>query len=349
MVEEERNPSEYISLQEATKYCNYSQEYLSLRARQGRLRAIKFGRNWMTKKEWLNEYLEKVKEWNNNNLKAKKIAPIFTEAMAGKPPENLPIADYESGARSLKSPVPLVRFGFLLVLIFVLLIAGITFGEDYFKNVFEIANPYLIKISQVGDLASREVFEDTKNFYVAAAIGYQDIFKLATDIFKEYSRWLAYQTFGAGEKAIQSYTVANNFLEQKLAGLITNLKIGASELTRNINQWFNSQTKEIVQNYIVVNDLFEKKISQGWKAITGLFGRPEKTVEEKLIPKPGEEGMILIPSTEKDEEVKEKIKDAFSDEVKVEPKDKISGFITPIFKEGEGQKYLYMLVPVKSE
>jgi len=52
MTEEE---SIYISLQEVTKFCNYSQEYLALRARQGKLKAIKIGRNWVTKKEWLEE------------------------------------------------------------------------------------------------------------------------------------------------------------------------------------------------------------------------------------------------------------------------------------------------------
>ena len=46
----------YISLAEASKLCNYSQEYLSLRARQGKLKAIKQGRNWMTTQEWLDEY-----------------------------------------------------------------------------------------------------------------------------------------------------------------------------------------------------------------------------------------------------------------------------------------------------
>ena len=51
-----KNTNNYISLQEATKYCSYSQEYLSLRARQGSLEAVKFGRNWVTKKEWLKEY-----------------------------------------------------------------------------------------------------------------------------------------------------------------------------------------------------------------------------------------------------------------------------------------------------
>lgn len=55
-MEEEK----YISLQEATKFCNYTQEYLSLRVRQGKLKAVKFGRNWVTKKEWLEEYFNKI-------------------------------------------------------------------------------------------------------------------------------------------------------------------------------------------------------------------------------------------------------------------------------------------------
>ena len=50
----------YISLKEATKYCNYSQDYLKLRAWQGKLKAIKIGRNWATTKEWLQDYLTKI-------------------------------------------------------------------------------------------------------------------------------------------------------------------------------------------------------------------------------------------------------------------------------------------------
>lgn len=52
----------YISLQEATKYCDYSQEYLSFLARSGKLSAIKFGRNWMTTREAVNEYLRTHKK-----------------------------------------------------------------------------------------------------------------------------------------------------------------------------------------------------------------------------------------------------------------------------------------------
>lgn len=50
----------YITLKEATNYCNYSLEYLSLLARTGRLSAVKFNRNWMTTIQAIETYLDKM-------------------------------------------------------------------------------------------------------------------------------------------------------------------------------------------------------------------------------------------------------------------------------------------------
>ena len=51
----------YISLKKAAEYCPYSQDYLKLRARQGKLKAIKMGRNWFTTREWLKVYKNDLK------------------------------------------------------------------------------------------------------------------------------------------------------------------------------------------------------------------------------------------------------------------------------------------------
>ncbi|MEK7627410.1 MAG: hypothetical protein AAB397_02405, partial [Patescibacteria group bacterium] len=58
----------YISLYEASTLCFYSQDYLSLRARQGKLKAIKIGRNWMTTAEWLTEYTAQNNGNGNNDF-----------------------------------------------------------------------------------------------------------------------------------------------------------------------------------------------------------------------------------------------------------------------------------------
>lgn len=166
----------YISLQEATQYCNYSQEYLSLRARQGKLRAVKFGRSWLTKKEWLEEYLRKVEVYKN-----KKVA---------FPPENLPIGEL----RKIQI-VPRIRFGFILTLVFVLLIAGIVFALQQAQG-----NPELTE--WIGSKESFKYFlnlikEFNKNIEKTfpemsflAVVNAQDILEITIDTFKEFGQWL---------------------------------------------------------------------------------------------------------------------------------------------------------------
>jgi len=60
-VSKETEHQGYISLKEATKYCSYSLEYLSLLARQGKIPAVKFNRNWMTTIEAIESYLSNKK------------------------------------------------------------------------------------------------------------------------------------------------------------------------------------------------------------------------------------------------------------------------------------------------
>jgi len=285
------NDSNYISLQEAAKNCHYSQEYLSLRARQGKLKAVKFGRNWITKKEWLEEYLEKVEEYNNKNHLKKLVSP----------PKNLPV-----------EKIPVFRFGFVTALVFVLLVAGCFWGKESFKNVYRDIEPYTYIAGGAGDIIVENTIEilaetvsDIPQTFATVSLSTASI----GDTFKEYGQWIGKST----------------------------------------SEWFSSQIKEIVKNYIIANNFVEKKIGQGYRVITQLWTRTEKIAEEKLIPKSSEEGLVVIPSTAKDEEVKEKIKESFSDEVKVEIKDETSGVIIPVFKKGEGEKYLYILVPIKSE
>jgi hypothetical protein len=71
---------DYLSLKEASEYSGYSQDYLNLRIRQGKLKGVKIGRNWVTKKEWIDEYKRYTKEYfekrnnkeNNNSQKNKE-------------------------------------------------------------------------------------------------------------------------------------------------------------------------------------------------------------------------------------------------------------------------------------
>jgi len=52
----------YVSLAEAAKGTPYSQEYLSLLARRGRIEAAKMGRNWFIKKDAIKRYTKSKKK-----------------------------------------------------------------------------------------------------------------------------------------------------------------------------------------------------------------------------------------------------------------------------------------------
>lgn len=57
-----RSKREFITLAEATKYCEYSQEYLSKLAKEGRLDSHKQDRNWVTTKKAIEEYVAKQRK-----------------------------------------------------------------------------------------------------------------------------------------------------------------------------------------------------------------------------------------------------------------------------------------------
>jgi hypothetical protein len=480
-MKEEKIQNEYLPLQEAVKYCHYSQEYLSLRARQKKLRALKFGRNWVTKKEWLEEYLKKVKEYNDqkNNKKIKLISGV-------------------------QKPVPVLRLGFLVALVFILLISSITFGRSYFKNTFsnlifsaevgktssvmlknyfswlygraakigqKIVQRYLTVNESLENSLKKSAFSTTQQIsrvgkkiaqdYIGANNFLEEKLVIITE---GYPSWISFKISGFPKNIVQGYSNANNFFEQKLIKLgrafgtipqqisedysdvnnlieskinqgykaITQLSLPTfpqfsrkvimptktleaikptpekiteerssaetikqgllvfSRLGQKItksyqetNAFFEQKLKglgeafstipgKIVSNYSIANDFFEQKIGQSYKLMTKLFApippqpsptpkavvsvptpeistpTPEKVVEKTVTPQPTKEGLVVIPSTAEDEEMIKKIKESFSDEVKVNPKDETSGIIIPVFREGEGEKYLYILVPIKN-
>jgi len=176
----EQKSDNYISLQETTEYCEHSQEYLSLRARQGKLKAVKIGRNWVTKKEWLKEYLTGVEE-HNNNLKIKKtkkvikakkvkvkVKKVEKEVLV---PKNLPIGEFqlaevrplhfrvweviqEIAEKAARSPG--FRFGFAWSMVFVLIIAGGVFGKDSLKDVFKDVSYFSETVGTAGDIIIEE-------------------------------------------------------------------------------------------------------------------------------------------------------------------------------------------------
>jgi len=85
------------------------------------------------------------------------------------------------------------------------------------------------------------------------------------------------------------------------------------------------------------------KITELEQKVAKLEGKPTELAQNQ-------EGIVVIPSTKDDEENKKKIKQAFSDEVTIEPDETgKAGIIKPIFRQPTDQSYLYVLVPMTDE
>jgi hypothetical protein len=275
----------YISLQEATKYCNYSQEYLSLRARQKKLKAIKTKKDWMTTREWLEKYIQSHKDFKKI-VKEKKIKTerplIIVQYKALHPPENLPI-----------ERKPVLRYNLLLALILVLILATGVFGKDSFR--------YTTRTVLV-------VLKDIKE-------GHLNVFKNIPSLVQEFS-----QGFDRGLAVLSSpngysYITADivDLFENHRQSVGKNFRSGYSDISDFLNNPEEIPDR-VFQKYQAINDLLKKQTSLFSQQTKNLvldffswFKKPEKVAVSPQQPKT-EEIKNLQPEVEKpkQEEVKTK-------------------------------------------
>ena len=196
-IEEIKEEKDYISLEEATKYCDYHQDYLSLRARQKKLKAVKFGRNWVTTKEWLEEYLSKVEDYKNGNGKIETISEeslsvekdLKIEKEESLSEEKIilyPIAKKEKDFSS-SSKIFSLKLFFALTSV-IIIVSGIFNFNILEKTANEILNNTGIHLST----------KVTNNEIYLTTVGY------TTKAIKGYQQWITEKIFNFGRE-VKSY------------------------------------------------------------------------------------------------------------------------------------------------
>ena len=101
-IENDRKENYFITLSEASKISGYTPEHLNLLCRKGILRGKKFGRNWHTTREWINEFLflpktvykKKYKRRKKRNLNVQNL-PDQSEVRIAEKPENFSLPVFE--------------------------------------------------------------------------------------------------------------------------------------------------------------------------------------------------------------------------------------------------------------
>ncbi|MFA4998433.1 MAG: hypothetical protein WC514_00165 [Candidatus Paceibacterota bacterium] len=170
---------------------------------------MKFGRNWVTKKEWLDEYLAKAEEYKNHVSNSyeepvSKLVSSFAKFTKNRksqkiyPPENLPVEI--NTHRLFLKPTPKIKFSFVFALVFILLIAELAFGKDSLKYGFETVDPYVASMSRS--------FSDIGGEIAGAIFGNQNQAS-ANSGFSKYV-----QVF------FQKYSALNNSIEDKISQVV---------------------------------------------------------------------------------------------------------------------------------
>lgn len=266
---------DYISLREATKYCPYSQEYLSLRARQGKLKAIKIGRNWVTTKEWINEYLRRFNNIEKEKTETEKLSLDCQDLSASY------LFCKSEERKNIKHLLFLGVSIIILLLGLVFLIAGPQ--KNYKSDTYSLTGDIII---------SKEML---------FSLTFSDFQRSLVENFKDYSNWV--------RKKISNAAVVFNYKYITFKERLSYLSL----------------------------KLFKKEIPQ------------ESVKISETATKAQERAGAIIFSHPQEAEAKEKIADAFSDKVKIEPQDENSGIIVPVFRTKKEEKYFYIMVPVKEQ
>jgi len=344
------NKEEYISLAKASEICDYSQEYLSLRARQNKLKAVKFGRNWVTKKEWLDDYL--AENSKNQKIKSEPIHQNFSqrkEILSTEP--KAPKIDFSELRYFMRYALP-------VVMILCLSGTSIIFGEN------------IVSLTSKMNLHPIQDFKDTIAFVASIEIPEVDIPEIEMPKVKkpelkipkiEIPPIKPVLVEAIGGTIVRSKGNLQNYLADTSAEANQILKYGVN-VFQKFSSWCGSRIVAIGKTIVEIPSKISRTFNKAGVLVKNKLGdvydfffpfsRQKIAVksepEEILISDSNQEGIIVIPSTEDNEKMEEKIKESFSDEVRVKPEDQDSGIIIPIFKEKEGDEYLYILVPIEN-
>lgn len=156
--------TQFISLAAAAKMTNYSQDYISLLCRQGKMKAEKLGRNWVTTKEWVYEYVDRT------DGKGASVVPVKVKEVEKKAEEKE--KEKESKAEKREAPKPLFGSTILEMSIFctvsVIMLANMIGFSNGIKEVNRNFNLVQEIISRQNFLSAQRATQKNEEVLTAA-------------------------------------------------------------------------------------------------------------------------------------------------------------------------------------
>jgi hypothetical protein len=143
-------------------------------------------------------------------------------------------------------------------------------------------------------------------------------------------------------------------------GVGTGTYIVADKIEDNISPELADSAKMVTANIYDAVGSALLTMKNGYNNVVAFFTSPAKLAMdvprefgEVTVSKVTPNGIVLsssVGSEQGDEELKNKIKGSFSDDVEISPDNSgTAGVITPVFKDTKGKDFVYVMVPVKEK
>jgi len=157
----------YIPLSEASKLTSYSQEYISLLCRQKKMKGTKIGRNWVTTKEWVRDYIDRTKGKGQNVIPVKIKSAENTE-LNSETSELSSLSSSAENAPAGDSIPPIIGKLILTTIICSLFVSGFIFLQLGFqKGAIKINPSQAVKGASahiaVGIISASDYLDTIKN------------------------------------------------------------------------------------------------------------------------------------------------------------------------------------------
>lgn len=146
------NEEKFITLQEATGFCPYTQEYLSLRARQGKLKAVKTGRNWKTTELWVRRYLEEASDQEKMRDFKSGLTLAGFKKLPGKETQKENFSFNEEKREMEAGGFPFWQIAFLLFIITIIVTVVIPWTKQILSDIGKVSSNNLSMFYNVFNL-----------------------------------------------------------------------------------------------------------------------------------------------------------------------------------------------------
>lgn len=327
--------SQYLDLKQASLETGYAPEDLAALICENKLRAVKLGENWLTKKCWIQDYAKRSSDWQEQSEQLRRRIETYRRsslAFSGcqraweKNSRRLPIARRMAVVTSESAALSYVFLASLLISSLLLGNAQ-QLAKEYDRGLLKIGrgDSLVYLKSQAGSLdtsqlaASVSVAEAAgamaNSMWRGAIFGTNNVLTEASDTFysatKDLRDFFRYLIYGRTEV----YVVSES---PQVEDVVFEKSVDALE--EEISDYTSSRFSD-----------FRKE-----------FGFTEKDGNPSV-----KRGAVIIPRSGKTEKMMTDLERSFSDEVEVNPTGENTGIIVPIFRESKGEEYIYIFVPVK--